>query len=85
MWLFKEEIVVSCGLFFVLLAFGFVFYTENFPIDVATIKLSICRYPKMFLFLTWKRAMVLLVMHEEFFGLTSSFAARCCSACVVQL
>lgn len=28
--------------FFVLLAFGFVFYVENFPIDMATIKLSVC-------------------------------------------
>ena len=48
--------------FFVLLAFGFVFYAENFPNDMVTIKLSVCRYLEMVLFLTWKRAMFMRVM-----------------------
>lgn len=47
---------------FVLLAFGFAFYAENFPIDMVTIKLSLCQYPEMVLFLIWKKAMFLCVM-----------------------
>lgn len=60
--------------FFVLFAFGFVFYAENFPNDMATIKLSVCRYPEMVLFLTWKRALFVCVSEGQFLGLTSSFA-----------
>lgn len=76
-------------IFFVLLAFGFVFYAEIFPIDMVTIKLSLCQYPEMVLFLTWKKAVFMYVMlravswpHQLFCWLTLILPLlRNCNCC----
>lgn len=72
--------------FFVLLAFGFVFYAENFPSDVATIKLSVCQYPEMVLFLTWRKSGVRgCYAKGGFLPLPALPLADADSACVVEL
>lgn len=69
--------------FFVVLAFGTVFYAENSPNDMATIKVSVCQYPAMVLFLTWKRAVFVCVVLRAVSWPHLLVGAG--SACVVEL